>query len=439
MGKIVTIPYRPHAGQVLLHNDTHRFKTIVCGRRWGKTIYAANKIIKAAVIDPGLYWYIAPTYRQAKLIAWDIFKHFAVPEILAGKPNEADLKIVLKTDAMIMLMGADNPDSLRGVGLRGSVLDEFADIKREVWTKIVRPMLADYKGWADFTGTPKGKSNHLYEHFIRDKKFFDKDYRTPENMAIEPDDDFKSFTFKTVDNPYIDPMEVEKARQELAPQYFRQEWEASFEDYTGIVYKEFSPATHVFSMSREFVKPWWRMYVGIDTGRVTAVGFAVIDDKGKMYVIDEIYDHDGIVRDIAAQIKAKLAWWGRKTATFIIDSASQVKREFAANGIMCIDSEKDVLNSIAKIRSRFKNDMLAFNSDKCPMHVVEHKGYIWDEKSSKTRPVKENDHTCNEVQYIESTYMTTKSVDHATERAKRLTIGWITEHRNRAPAIQRNS
>ena len=439
MDKRVVIPYKPHWGQVLLHNDTHRYKVIVCGRRWGKTIYAANKIIKSAVENPGLYWYIAPTYKQAKLIAWEIFKKYAVQELLLCKPNEAELKITLVNGAVIMLMGADNPDSLRGVGLKGVVLDEFADIKREVWTKIVRPMLADYKGWADFTGTPKGKNNHLYEHFIKDIQFFDKDYRTPENVEIEVDANFKSFTFRTLDNPYIDPLEVETARNELAPQYFRQEWEASFEDYTGIIYKEFIPSKHVFSISREFVKDWWHMYVGIDTGRHTAIGFVVIDDKGKMYIIDEIYDYDGIVKDLALRIKLKLAEWGRTTATFIIDSASQVKREYEANGISCVDSEKDVLNSIAKIRARFKNDTIAFNADKAPMHIVEHKGYVWNEKSKKTEPLKENDHTCNEIQYIESTYMTIKSIDHEKVKAQKHTIQHLNTRKPQNRAILRNS
>jgi hypothetical protein len=278
-------------------------------------------------------------------------------------------------------------------------------------------MLSDTKGWAVFLGTPKGKINHLYEHFIKDAEFFDKDYRTPENTSIEIDSDFKSFKFKTVDNPYVDPVEVNKARQELAPQYFNQEYEASFEDYTGIIYKEFIPSKHVIKIDRAFVRDWWKMCVGIDTGRRTAVGFVVVDDFGKMYVVDEIYDYDGIVRDIAVQIKAKLREWGRESAVYIIDSASQVKREYEAAGIPAIDSEKDVLNSISKIRGRFKNDALYFNADKCPMHIVEHKGYVWDEKSKKVQPLDENDHTCNEIQYIESTYLTVKSVDIVAKKA----------------------
>ena len=408
----IILPYAPHSFQKILHEDTHRFKTIAAGRRSGKTVFAVNELIKKSIEKRGNYWLVAPTYRQGKLVCWEMLKYYAIPAI-RKKVNESELSIILVNGSLIRLMGADNPESLRGVGLQGVVLDEFADIKRTVWTTIVRPMLSDTKGWAIFLGTPKGKINHLYEHFIRDIEFFDKDYRTIEGSNIEVDFDYKSFKFKTVDSPYIDKIEVEKAKQELAPQYFKQEYEASFEDYTGIIYKELE-AKHIIKVPE--IKPWWNVYVGIDTGRHTAATFMAIDDFGKKYVFDEIYDYDGLVKNIAVQIKSKLQDIGRHKAVYIIDSASQVKREYEQYGILCFDSEKDVENQIAQVRHNFSNDTLFFDSDKCPMHIVEHKGYVWDEKAKKPQPLKENDHTCNSVQYILSTYMATKSRDGEKEK-----------------------
>ena len=400
MDKIITIPYKPHSGQVLLHADNHRFKTIVAGRRFGKTVYADNKLEKFALIDPGLYAYIAPTYSQAKLISWEILKFYS-PIELVRKINESELYIEYVSGGIVRLFGADNPDRLRGLKLKGAVLDEFQDTKRIVWSTIIRPALTDFKGWADFIGTPKGKINQLYEMFIKDKDFADNDYLSQDGLKIETDSDYKSFIFKTVDNPYIDPEEVKKARQELAPQYFRQEYEASFENYTGIIYKEFD-SRHIISI--DGIKTWWQVFVGIDTGRHTAVTFLAIDEKGRNYIFDEIYNYDGIVKNIAAEIKHKLKRWGRDTAVFIIDSASQVKREYESNGIACLDSEKDVENQIAQVRGKFAQNLLFFDRDRCPMHIVEHKGYVWNEKAKKPEPLKENDHTCNSLQYIISTY-----------------------------------
>jgi hypothetical protein len=414
---IITIPYAPHMGQKILHSDTHRFKTIVCGRRFGKTVFAINELIKQAIKEVGNYWYIAPTYSQAKLIAWEKIKYYAVPEIRLGKPDETELQISLVNKSTIRLMGSDNPDRLRGVGIRGCILDEFASIKRNVWGEIIRPTLADTRGWAIFLGTPKGKLNQLYEMYIRDKDYKDRDFRNIDGLEIEPDSDFKSFRFKTIDNPYIDPLEVAKARIELAPQYYLQEWEASFENYTGIIYKELISEKHIISFAKEFIKKWWKVFIGIDTGRTSAISFVAIDDAGIAYVFDEIYDYDGIVANIAAGIQLKLNLWGieRSRCMFIIDSASQVKREYEAQRISLYDSEKDLDNQIAQVRNRLANNRLYFNRD-CKMHIVEHLGYIWDEKAKKPAPLKENDHTCSAIQYIFSTYDTTASVDYQSKK-----------------------
>jgi hypothetical protein len=253
--------------------------------------------------------------------------------------------------------------------------------------------------------------------FVKDEDKNDESYRDIYGNKVLPDKDFKSFQFKTADNPHIDRQEIEDAKRLLSPAFFRQEWEASFENYTGIIYKEFE-TRHIINIAtieqatgKRFIKDWWKIFVGIDTGRHTAVTFMAIDDKGKKYVFDEIYDYDGMVKDIATQIKHKLQDIGRKNAVYIIDSASQVKREYEQHGIPCIDSEKDVENQIEQVRNSFSNDTLFIDGEQAPMHVVEHKGYIWNEKSKKIEPVKENDHTCNSVQYILSTYMAGKAID----------------------------
>lgn len=264
------------------------------------------------------------------------------------------------------------------------------------------------------------------------------EYRTIENQKIEPDADFKSFVFKTGDSPYISPEEIDKARAELAPQYFRQEYEASFENYTGIIYKEFDTARHVMDMPLGFVKSWWNVYVGIDTGRHTAVSFIAIDDNGRAFVFDEIYDYDGLVNNIAVQIKHKLAEWGRKTAVFVIDSASQVKREYEYNGVPVLDAQKDVENQIAQIRGLFQADKLFFNRARCPMHIVEHKGYVWNERAKKPEPVKENDHSCNSVQYPVSMYLG-KSVDGEKISKYQRTIEYHNFYPNEGKEIQQVS
>jgi hypothetical protein len=416
----ITIPYKPHTQQLQLHNCESRFRVLVCGRRWGKTIFAINELIKCAIETKGDYWYIAPTYRQAKLIAWVKLKYYAVEKIVK-KINEADLLITFVNGSTIRLLGADNEDSLRGVGLRGVVLDEFADFKDTTWETVIRPMLSDYQGWAIFLGTPKGKLNPLYEKYIRDKEKADKHYLTIHGESIDPDENYKSFQFKTSDNPYIALAEIEMAKRELAPQYFRQEYEASFENYTGLIYKEFDTAKHII---KDFqLKDWWNMYVGIDTGRYTAVSFIAMDDKGIAYLFDEVYDYDSIVADITRMIENVLLKWKIKKdrVRFFIDSASQVKNEYRFNNINAYDSKKDVENQIALVRNRFATDTLYFH-DICKMHIIEHQGYVWDDKSKKLQPKKENDHSCSSTQYVFSTYTTYSSVDIEAKKKYEATL-----------------
>src|SRR6202140_4899546 len=138
-----------------------RFRVLVAGRRFGKTYLSLVELCQAAWKSGRLAWYVAPTYKQAKRIAWKPLKEMTRP-YWASKPNETDLRIELVTGGTICLRGADNYDSLRGDGLDFLILDEYASIAREAWPEVLRPALADKKGKALFIGTPHGY-NHFYD------------------------------------------------------------------------------------------------------------------------------------------------------------------------------------------------------------------------------------------------------------------------------------
>lgn len=191
---------------------------MVAGRRFGKTVFAINELINNALLFPRTKnWYVAPTYRQAKEIAWKMLFEYLPKEFLSRK-NEVELSVELVQGSEITLKGADNPESLKGVGLNYAVLDEYGQMKSEVWDEVVRPMLVDSKGKAIFIGTPVGY-NHFWTLYNKEKD----------------DTDYKSFHFKTIDNLAIEGMEaeVEKARLETDPIKFSQEYEANFEALVG--------------------------------------------------------------------------------------------------------------------------------------------------------------------------------------------------------------
>jgi len=392
---------------------------MVCGRRFGKTVLAVTRIIMCSLTTKGEYWYIAPHLKQAKEIAWDIFKDI-LPNAVISKCNESDLSIRLFNGSIIRLKGAQDPDSLRGSGLSGVVMDEFADMKWTIWQAVIRPALSDKQGWAMFIGTPKGKMNHFYEMFIKDAEHEDDTYRNIDGDPILPDINHKSFKFKTEDNPYIPREEIKEARESLNDEYFRQEYEASFENYTGMVYKELKEEHFVgLGAFEEWHRPHFNYYIGIDTGRYDAASFIAIDTKGKAFIFDEVYMVDAISKDFGREINLKILYWSKLLKikkndwTIIIDSASQTKRELRACDIHAIDSEKDVLNSINNIRFSLKHDKLLIVKGNCPMHVTEYWGYTWAEKARGKNmmiyPKKEKDHLINADQYIFNSYFATEA------------------------------
>lgn len=160
--KVIHIGYEPREWQAKVHRSLRRFSVLVVHRRGGKTVMTLAELIDKALREAkarGRYGYIAPILKQAKKVSWTYLKDY-VREIPGVKINEAELYIEFPHNgARITVYGADNPDSIRGEYFDGVVLDEYADMHPDVWGKVVRPMLADRRGWAIFIGTPRGHDN----------------------------------------------------------------------------------------------------------------------------------------------------------------------------------------------------------------------------------------------------------------------------------------
>jgi hypothetical protein len=214
MGKReIIIPYSPREPQLAIHKmvSEKRFSVVVAHRRMGKTVAALNHLIKDAVNnqkEAPRYAYIAPTYGQAKRVAWDYLLKYTMP--LQATPNISELR----TDfwgRRIQLYGSDNPDSLRGQYFDGVILDEIGDQNPRIWTDIIRPALSDRLGWALFLGTPKG-NNHFKS--LRDQ--------------AEAQEDWGFLEFKASQTGLISAVELKDARKEMGEDKFNQEFECSF-------------------------------------------------------------------------------------------------------------------------------------------------------------------------------------------------------------------
>ena len=212
----VKIPYTPRPLQAKLHKelDRYRFAVLSCHRRFGKSVAIINHLIKAALTNKlknPRFAYIAPTYKQAKSIAWDYMKMFAggIPGV---RFHETELRCDLPNGSRITLLSSEQPDSLRGLFLDGVCIDEVAQIDPRLWNEIIRPALSDRKGFCYFIGTPAGLTNifyDLYQHALSDDKWF-------------------AYTAKASETKIIDQEELDAAKAQMGDAKYKQEFECDW-------------------------------------------------------------------------------------------------------------------------------------------------------------------------------------------------------------------
>ena len=203
-------------------SDDTRFKIVAAGRRTGKSRLAAwMLIVNALQADKGHVFYVAPTQGQARDIMWQTLLELAHPVVSNAHINNLQIKLV--NGATISLKGADRPETMRGVSLKFLVMDEYADMKPEVFEQILRPALADQKGAALFIGTPMGR-NHFYDLY--------------KYAELEDDESYTAWHFTSYDNELLDPEEIDLAKKSMSSYAFRQEFMASFEARGSEMFKE---------------------------------------------------------------------------------------------------------------------------------------------------------------------------------------------------------
>ena len=216
-----TLNYVPHQGQRRIHGCDRRFRTVCCGRRWGKTLCLAAELIdRAGGEASGDYAWIAPTYFIAER-GVEAFRDIA-PEMVTLKgrnPVRAEFTGALG-ESRILFLSADNPESILGLGFRGMVIDEAARIPADVWHYTIRPTLAQTLGWATLISTPNGRG-WFYDLYTR---------------GTDPaETDYASFHFPSHSNPFFPVAEWEEAKRTLPADVFRQEYLAEFlEDSAGV-------------------------------------------------------------------------------------------------------------------------------------------------------------------------------------------------------------
>lgn len=383
-------------GQREVSESLARFRVVIAGRRWGKTHLSIREMSKAARFPGRNVWYVAPTYRMCKQIVWDNLKHKLQDLRWVSKINESDLTIVLKNGSKISLRGADNPDSLRGVSIDFVVLDEFAMIDEAAWTSVLRPTLSDRKGSAMFISTPMGR-NWAYDLYQRG---LDLNEHT-----------WESFQYTTIQGGNVSEEEIDAARRDLDARTFRQEYEATFEEYANRIYYAFDRSENVRPYTAENTPAL--IYVGMDfnVGQMSATLFA--REGETIYAFDEVSLYSSNTSEMAAELQSrypKARFWiypdpagaARKSSadigvtdhTILRNAGFVVKVPHSHNPV------KDGINAVNAKLCNAKNERSFFIDPRCKKTIESLEKHCYKEGTSVPDKDSGHDHFSDAVRYF---------------------------------------
>jgi len=281
--------------QGAVFNSRERFRVLVAGRRFGKSYLSCIELLRGAIDKPGeTFFYCAPTYRMAKDIAWKVLKQL-VPKAWIKAKNETDLKLELVNGSTIELKGTENAMALRGRSLSGVVLDEAAFMDPGVWFEVLRPALADKQGWALFISTPDGTASWFYDLWCYAEE--------------DPSGLWKRWSYTTIEGGNVPAEEVEAARSQLDPRTFRQEFEASFENLSGLVAVNFSE-DNIDKTVKDI--PELTLYLGLDFNIDNMSCVCAVRVEDELHIFDEIVMVNSTTWEMVEAINEKFGLERRK-------------------------------------------------------------------------------------------------------------------------------
>lgn len=301
----ITLPYSPRDWQKQAEKELDKFTVMVVHRRAGKTFFAVEQLFERALFTnrprPQVA-YIAPSYKQAKQVCWEYIKQWAkcVPNT---KVNESELRVDLPNGGRIMVLGAENPDSLRGIYLDYAILDEVADMPENLWGEVVFPTLTDRSGGALFIGTPKGR-NYFHDLYVKGKTapgwnslildINDTDVFKREEEAVFDNDGNKEFTIEDIEKEYV-------GREEEYRQEYECDWDAAIKgSYYGklldLAEKEKRVSKVPYDSTLPVITAW---DIGLDGNAVWFV--QIINDR--IHIVDYIHESEKDITETISTVK----------------------------------------------------------------------------------------------------------------------------------------
>ncbi len=274
--------YEPRPSQEFVFHSDVRFLIIDAGRRWGKTITGENWLLEGACNEPGsIGWWIAPIYSQSKMAFRELLNAAKRGNAIESirYVSHSELRIEFINGSIIEFKSGDNPDALRGAGLKRVVIDEAARVKRDVWEEVIRPAVSDTQGRVLFISTPKGK-NWFYDIWTRGQD------------PLQPE--YESWKFPTSDNPKVTSADIEQAKQSLPQDVFSQEYLAEFLDDMAGVFRNVKACMGSVAEEPNEKKTY---FAGLDLARLTDFTvLAIFDEDGNQVYFDRFNTLDWAIQ-----------------------------------------------------------------------------------------------------------------------------------------------
>lgn len=369
-----------------------RHRLIVTGRRTGKTVLEVAECNVDALSAPNrLAWYVAPTYRMARDIAWELLLAMTPPEFIL-RTNETRLEVQYINRSIVALKGADNPDSLRGRGLTFAALDEYSMLHKDLWPRVIRPMLAVSRGRALFGCTPMG-FNHAYDLYSAIKAG---------RLA-----DFAAFSYTTLEGGFVDADEIEAARRDLDPRIFRQEFEASFEALAGRVYTSFDRKTHASDETLHDLGAEILIGMDFNVNPMSCVIAQLVGDQ--LHVLDALELPTSNTEEMAAELRSR---YEGRVVIVCPDPSGKARKTSASAGttdftlLEDVGFEIDAPNVAPLVKDRVNAVNSLFRLNRCYIHPRAEKlvraleGLTYKDGTNLPDKTGGLDHICDALGYL---------------------------------------
>ena len=371
-----------HDNQKVVHNSPALNKVIKAGKRFGKSKWLLYALVqKACEVPNRTIWYLAPTYKQAKNIAWQEL-NWLIPRQIIRRKVENDLMLEFVNGSVLKLIGAENEEAARGVKLDGVGYDEAAYIDPYIHEGIISGQLLGNErqgqGFAYFISSPNKSGMNWFSNYWDNAKA----------KMDGGDAEWGAWHYTIYDNPTLNREEIEKLRANVTDDKWDLEYMAKESAHAGLIYSEFSYAKHVGVVD---VNSEWVLVRGLDWGisHPTACLWAYVNvNTKKVYICDEFMRSDLVIEESAAAIKRMTGT--RQVEWSVIDPStskrnSQTGRrdmdEFNRYGIGVVPGDnRDRGYDITKMF--FKKDAIMINP-KCKNLILQLKEVQYGDKTGE--------------------------------------------------------